>query len=343
MAWHSVARQPWSRRRPFVARSSLGSVPAWQCSGAPPSARMGDPSPPCVCVAASWADAASCVCLRDRDSPSLSPVQLVRVPRTTADADGWAAGGHRGGQAGRGSAPAAAGSSLPLVVAAVFAAGAVVGSAVAHLPAVRRAIHAAVGPRRSHGGPRGAGAEALPSAAAEEQHPLPAPPPPVALPHLAAAPAAEAESPQTTPRAQHVGPRLSLASGSSPLDEATQQRILEDADRVVALKRAAERSAREQAAMGSGAPRVRRGSSSAAAAAVEWASQGGATPARAPPHLQSAARPTAGSPRGDAWRPWEPDAWDAVDLTVAFTPLRKAALGAADAMATPFTQRKGER
>ena len=304
---------------------------------------MGDPSPPCVCIAASWADEASCVCLRDRDSPSHSPVQLVRVPRTPADADGWAAGGHRGGraQAGRGGASVASSGSLPLFVAVVFAAGAVIGGAVTHLPAVRRVIHTALGSRHSHRG-RAPAAEA-PEAAVEQIRPAP---PPVAAPPEAAAPAAETESAQTTPRAAYGGPRLSMTSGSSPLDEATAHRILDDADRVVALKRAAERSAREQAAMGTqSTTRPRRGSSSASAAAAaagEWASQGGATPARPPPHLQSATRPVG----GDAWRPWEPDAWDAVDLTgVAFTPVRKAAApGAAEAlMATPYTQRKVER
>jgi hypothetical protein len=303
---------------------------------------MGDPSPPCVCIAASWADEASCVCLRDRDSPgpALSPVQLVRVPRTPADADGWAAGSHRGGraQAGRGGAPAASSGSLPLAVAAVLAAGgALLGAAVTHLPAVRRVIRTAAGARHSHRGL----APAAEAPSAVEQIEQIRPSTPRAAPAEAAAPPSEEESEQTTPRAAHVGPRLSLTSGSSPLDEATAHRILDDADRVVALKRAAERSAREQAAMGThSTTRPRRGSSSAAAAvaAGEWASQGGATSAR-PPHLQSATQPAG----GDAWRPWEPDAWDAVDLTgVAFTPLRKPALGAVEAM-TPYTQRKGER
>ena len=308
---------------------------------------MGDPSPPCVCIAASWADEASCVCLRDRDSQSLSPVQLVQVPRTPADADGWAAGGHRGGraQAGRGGAPAASSGSLPLVVAVVFAAGAVLGGAVTHLPAVRRVIHTALGARHSHRG-RAPAAEAPRAGAPSAVEQIRPAPPPVAAPPEAAAPAAETESTQTTPRVAHGGPRLSLTTGSSPLDEATAHRIFGDADRVVALKRAAERSAREQAAMGTqSTTRPRRGSSSAAAAAAtagEGANQGGATPAQPPPHLQSATWPAG----GDAWRPWEPDAWDAVDLTgVAFTPVRKAAApGAADAMmATPYTQRKGER
>jgi len=263
-----------------------------------------DNSPPCLCLAASWADEATCVCIR---SQAAGFIQLHTVPRTAEHGtDSHSSRTAHRGEPGR----AQGGGLLPLL--SVFAAGVLLGCGAGTLGPVRRVLERAPAVHKKKDAQLAepaTGDTARPRAvdglAVSNPWVVDATPVLRAISAPAGGVAAALDvSEGGTPRANHT-PRASTTG--SPLDEATQQRILDDADRALALPRAAERSARERAAY----------------AATEQSSRRNNAPAT-PATAQRAGQTQPGGP----WKPWEPDAWESVDLTgVAFTPRRTQAAG----------------